>query len=197
MQTTATFNVFMEKVRAGDQDAARELVGQFEGLIRREVRLRLGDHRLLRVFDSMDIMQSVLTSFFARAGTGQFELESPEQLAGLLVRMTRTKLAFQVRYQRARRRDGRMNVGTPVDELAIAGAVPEPSEQATNDDLLGAVLARLGAEERQLADLRFEGWEWSEIAVRLGGSAQARRMQLARAVHRVAKALNLDEADRA
>lgn len=197
MQSTAPFNVFMEKVRAGDQDAARELVGRFEGLIRREVRLRLGDHRLLRIFDSMDIMQSVLTSFFARAGTGQFELETPEQLAGLLIRMTRTKLAFQVRYQRARRRDGRLNVGTPVDELAIAGAVPGPSEQATNDDLLGVVRARLGVEERQLADLRFEGWEWSEIAGRLGGSAHARRMQLARAVHRVAKDLKLDEADRA
>jgi DNA-directed RNA polymerase specialized sigma24 family protein len=88
-------------------------------------------------------------------------------------------------------------VGIPVDELSIAGAAPGPSEKATNDDLLGAVLARLGAEERQLADLRFEGWEWSEIAVRLGGSAHARRMQLARAVHRVAKALNLDEPGRA
>ncbi len=197
MQSTATFDAFMEKVRAGDQDAARELVGRFEGLIRREVRLRLGDHRLLRIFDSMDIMQSVLTSFFARAGTGQFELETPEQLTKLLVRMTRTKLAFQVRFQHARRRDGRMNVGIPVDELSIAGAVPGPSEQATSDDLLGAVRARLGAEERQLADLRFEGWEWSEIAGRLGGSAQARRMQLARAVHRVAKDLKLDEADRA
>ena len=47
-------------------------------------------------------------------------------------------------------------------------------------------LARV-VEERQLADLRFEGWEWSAIAGRLGGSAHPRRMQLARAVHRVAK----------
>jgi RNA polymerase sigma-70 factor (ECF subfamily) len=195
MQSRVTFVVFMEKVRAGDQAAARELVGRFEGLIRREVRLRLGDHRLLRIFDSTDIMQSVLASFFTRAGTGQFELDTPEQLAGLLVRMTRTKLAFHVRYQRARRRDGRLNLGIPVDELAIAGAVPGPSEQATNDDLIDAVRARLDAEERQLADLRFAGWEWSEIAGRLGGTAQARRMQLARAVHRVGRLLNLKEGD--
>lgn len=51
---------------------------------------------------------------------------------------------------------------------------------------------RLGEEERQIADLRADGWEWSEIAERLGGSPQARRMQLNRAVHRVAKALKLD-----
>jgi hypothetical protein len=54
------------------------------------------------------------------------------------------------------------------------------------------VRIRLGEEERQIADLRAEGWEWAEIAGLLGGSAQARRMQLARAVHRVAKALKLD-----
>ena len=77
-------------------------------MIRREVRLRLDDHRLYRVFDSMDISQSVLTSFFARASTGQFDLETPEQLVRLLIQMTRNKLAFQVRRQRARRRDGRL-----------------------------------------------------------------------------------------
>lgn len=193
MLPRATFDIFMERVCAGDQDAARELVCRFEGVIRREVRLRLGDHRLLRLFDSMDIAQSVLTSFFVRAGSGQFELETPEQLARLLIRMTRNKLAFQVRCQRAQRRDSRLNVGTPVDEMAIASAVPGPSEQASIHDLLNVVRLRLGAEERQLADLRAEGWEWPEIAVRLGGSAQSRRMQLARAVHRVAKDLKLDE----
>ena len=73
-------------------------------------------------------MQSVLTSFFARRRHGPvWTLDTLEQLAGLLIRMTRTKLAFQVRYQQARRRDGRLNVGTPVDELCDRqGYVPGP-----------------------------------------------------------------------
>src|SRR5947209_918174 len=88
-----SFHSFMTRVRAGDEAAARELVERFEKVIRREVRLRLYDLRMQRLFDSMDISQSVLTSFFTRASTGQFDLESPEQLVRLLVRMARNKLA--------------------------------------------------------------------------------------------------------
>jgi RNA polymerase sigma-70 factor (ECF subfamily) len=193
MLSVGSFDSFILKIRAGNEDAARELVRRFEGIIRREVRLRLDDHRLLRVFDSMDISQSVLTSFFARASSGHFDLDTPEQLVRLLIQMTRNKLAFQVRRQRARRRDNRLTYPTRVDEMNVASRRPGPSELASDLDLIDAVRRRLGEEERKIADLRAEGWEWSEIASRLGGSPQARRMQLTRAVHRVARILKLDD----
>ena len=41
---------------------------------------RLADARLGNLLDSMDICQSVLTSFFVRAAAGQYDLETPEQL---------------------------------------------------------------------------------------------------------------------
>jgi RNA polymerase sigma-70 factor (ECF subfamily) len=190
---TGSFDEFIARIRAGDDEAARELVRRFEGVIRREVRLRLDDRRLLRVFDSMDISQSVLTSFFSRAGLGQFEIETPEQLVRLLIGMTRNKLAFQVRRERARRRDSRLNEARRVDDMQVVSATPGPSQLASDHDLIEAVRGRLDDEERQLADLRAEGWEWAEIAARLGGSPQGRRMQLSRAVHRVAKSLKLDD----
>ena len=62
----------MNRVRAGDQDAAAELVKQYEPMIRRMVRLRLRDERLSRDFESMDVCQSVLASFFVRAAVGTF-----------------------------------------------------------------------------------------------------------------------------
>ena len=40
-------------------------------------------------------------------------------------------------------------------------------------------------------DLRGEGLGWADVAARLGGTAQARRMQLARAVDRLARELGL------
>ena len=58
----------IRRVRAGDEQAAAELVRRYEPLIRREVRFQLEDRRLCRVFDSMDICQSVLASFFVRVG---------------------------------------------------------------------------------------------------------------------------------
>lgn len=195
--STGSFESFILRIRAGDENAARELVRHYEGVIRREVRLRLEDRRLLRLFDSMDISQSVLTSFFVRASSGQFDLETPEQLVGLLIGMTRNKLAFQVRRQRARRRDNRLTATTPVEELTVASRSPGPSQLAADHDLLDAVRHRLKADELLIADLRAQGLEWSEIAERLGGTPQARRMQLARAVHRVTKALKLDDERRA
>ena len=92
----------------------------FEGVIRREARLGWKTSGCYRVFDSMDISQSVLTSFFARASTGHFELETPEQLVNLLMQMTRNKLAMQVRRQRALRRDDRLTwTRVRVDELDV------------------------------------------------------------------------------
>jgi DNA-directed RNA polymerase specialized sigma24 family protein len=186
-----SFHSFIAKVRGGDEDAARELVLHYEKVIRREVHMRLDDHRLLRFFDSMDISQSVLTSFFARASNGHFDLETPEQLVSLLLQMTRNKVAVQVRRQRASRRDSRLTDSRPVDELEVASPSPGPSELASDHDMFEVVRDRLGEEERRLADLRAEGWEWPEIAGRLGGTAQARRVQLARAVSRVARSLKL------
>ena len=102
----------------------------------------------------MDISQSVLASFFARASSGDFEIESADQLVRLLIGMTRNKPAFQVRREHAQRRDRRLNEATRVDELEVQSAGPNPSEIASDRDLIDTIRLRLGAEERQLADLR-------------------------------------------
>jgi len=181
----SSFQDLIARVRSGEEEAARELVIHFETLIRREVRVRLIDRELLRVLDSMDIAQSVFKSFFNRAGAGHFDLETPEQLAGLLISMARIKLAFQRRKHHALRRDIRLTNATRVEEMEIISLRPGPSQLASEGDLREAVLLRFGHEEREVFGMRAEGWEWAEIAARLGGSAQSRRMQLARAVLRV------------
>ena len=94
------FQVLLRRVRAGDGQAAAELVRRYEPAIRRAARVRLVDTRLNRLLDSMDICQSVLASFFVRTALGQYELETPEQLLKLLATMTRNKLANQVKGHR-------------------------------------------------------------------------------------------------
>ena len=42
------------------------------------------------------------------------------------------------------------------------------------------------------ADLRAQDCRWEEIALRMGGTAQGRRKQLARAIERVSQELGLD-----
>ena len=190
---TTTFADFIRRIRAGDEQAAEELVRQYEPAIRLEVRVRLRDQSLYRLFDSVDICQSVMASFFVRAALGQYELEEPKQLVKLLVGMTRNKLAFQVRHHRRERRDHRRASSVTVDEMGVAAKDPTPSELVAGKELLSEFHKRLTTEERQLAELRAEDCPWGEIAARLGGTPEARRKQLERAVDRVSQELGLGE----
>jgi RNA polymerase sigma-70 factor (ECF subfamily) len=195
MSGDETFTEFVRRIRAGDEQAAAELVRRYEPLIRREIRLHLEDRRLCRLFDSMDVCQSVLASFFVRTAAGQYDLERPEQLLKLLVTMARNKLASAARSQHRQRRDNRRAAGSPEDLEQVADEGPSPSDQVAGKELLDRLRQVLSDEERQLADLRAQGLAWGDIADQLGGTAQARRMQLARAVERVAQELGLEAAD--
>jgi RNA polymerase sigma-70 factor (ECF subfamily) len=190
MSETVSFADFINRIRAGDDRAAEELVRKYETAIRLEIRSRLSDSRLARLVDSMDICQSVLASFFTRAAIGQYDLQSPEQLRSLLVAMARRKLAFQARRHTAQRRDqGREHHSTDAD---APDAGPGPSQQVEAQELLREFRRRLSAEERQIADLRWQGCSWDEVASQMGGSAEARRKELSRAADRVAEELGLE-----
>jgi RNA polymerase sigma-70 factor (ECF subfamily) len=182
----------MERLRKGDRGAAAELVRRYEPHIRLEVRLRLRDARLRRFFDSMDICQSVLSSFLLRAAAGVWELDRPEELLNFLIAMTRNKLALAVRRQRAGRRDHRRIVAA--DPSAVGAVAPgaSPSDEVAGEELLHEFRQRLTEEERALADRRATGCGWAAIATELGGTPEGRRKQLERAVERVARELGLE-----
>jgi len=188
-----SFDEFIQKVRAGDEQAAEELVRLYEPEIRREVRLRLRDSRLRRDFDSEDICQSVLASFFIRATLGQYELEEPKQLVKLLVTMTRNKLIGKVRKMRSQTRDLRRIDNEGPEQLRKIGTGPTPSELVIGSELLHEFRKRMTREERDLADRRCQGLQWDQIASELGGTPESLRKQLARAVDRVSLELGLGE----
>src|SRR4051794_31422987 len=179
MPQDSTFADFLARVRVGDEAAAAELVRRYEPAIRLEARLRLGDARMRRLLDSMDICQSVLASFFVRAALGQYDLERPEQLVGLLVVIARNKVVYQARRQRAGNRDHRRDVAVDAGGHEVPGGDPSPSRVAAGRELLHEVRRRLNGDERRLAELRGEGRAWAEIAAELGGTPEARRKQLA------------------
>lgn len=185
---------FIGRVRAGDEQAAEELVRRYEPEIRVEVRvwLRMHHPRLRRVFDSMDICQSVLASFFVRAAVGDFDLEEPRQLVQLLIGMARNKLLEQVRHHHRQRRDvRRVEPGEAAETVAPAGQ-ETPSQVVSRRELLQKLRERLNEEERGLADLRSQGLDWAAVAGKVGGTAEGRRKQLSRAVERAGRELGLD-----
>jgi RNA polymerase sigma-70 factor (ECF subfamily) len=192
MADESTFADFMRRIRAGDARAAEELIRKYERAVRLEVRMRLGDPRLGRVVDSVDICQSVMASFFLRAAAGQYELNDPQDLVKLLVVMARNKVAGAVRDQRRQRRDNR-RVESAAEDFDMVAPDPSPSQVVEGRELLERFRQRLSPEERQLADRRAQGVGWAEIAAELGGTPQGRRKQLERAVERVMHELGLAE----
>jgi RNA polymerase sigma-70 factor (ECF subfamily) len=189
-----TFDELIRRVRAGDQDAATELVKRYEPAIRRAVRVRLADARIGTLLDSMDICQSVLASFFIRAASGQYELETPGQLLRLLTAMARNKLNSQARKQHAQRRDSRRVAAGGQDEGRLVAAGESPSKVVAARDLLQEVHRRLSPDERRLLEMRNQRHGWSAIAAELGGGAEALRRRLSRALDRIAAQLGLDDA---
>jgi RNA polymerase sigma-70 factor (ECF subfamily) len=178
---------FILRVRAGGERAAEDLVRRYEPEIRLEVRtwLRLRDPRLRRVFDSMDICQSVLANFFVRAAIGDFDLDEPRQLIHLLVGMARNKLSERVKYHQRQRRDVRRVEGLGPDDGMAGASSDSPSRLVSGRELLEKYRRRLSEEERRLVELRSQGYDWASVATALGGTPEARRKQLARAIARV------------
>ena len=187
-----SFDEFMQRVRAGDEQAAMDLVQRYEPAIRRAVRVKLRDPRLRRLVETVDICQSVFASFFVRTSLGQYDLENPDKLIRLLVTIARNKVAHQANREHAACRDQRrIHAGADVGDCAAPGGTP--SRQLAARELVYEARRRMSAEEIGLLERREQGLGWAEIAGELGGTPDGQRVRLARAVARISRELGLDE----
>ena len=195
MMEETEFRNLIKRIRGGDQTAAAELVRRYEPAIRRAARIRLVDPHLDRLIDSMDICQSVLASFFVRVHLGQYDLDTPEQLLGLLGIMAQNKVRDQARRLSAARRDCRLDRDHPdgLDDLPAREVTP--CEIAAGKELVEEVRRRLSPDEWRLVEQRTLGRQWGEISTLMGGSPEALRKQLTRAIDRVFHELGLEDTD--
>lgn len=186
-----TFQNLLQRIRNREEDAAAELIHLYEPQIRRIIRVRLTDQKLRRQIDSLDICQSVLGNFFARAALGQYDLQSPEELIKLLARMARNRLIDKVSELQAAKRDVRRVEGGAIEDIQLGGFDATASRIASGRELLDLVRSRLSPDELQIAELRSQNHSWAEIADKLGGKPDAVRVKLSRALDRVTKELKL------
>ena len=193
MSDSETFDDLINRIRQGDGEAAAELVRRYEPELRVLARVRLTDPSLRRVVDSMDICQSIMANFFVRVAAGQFDLETPEQLLGLLATMVRNKATDRVRREQRDRRDVRRVAKTSVEELGLQESQKTPGSMVAHKELLQLVRDQMSQEENEIAVHRLNGCSWEEIAQQMGGTAEAIRKRFARAIDRVANELGFDE----
>ena len=95
---------FIARIRAGDEEAARDLLTRYEAGVRLVVRRQLP--RILRTrFDSIDFLQSVWGSFFHRIRTKPTDIQDSRQLIAFLAWAARNKVIDEYRHSASQRKD--------------------------------------------------------------------------------------------
>lgn len=183
---TEPTELLLRRIRAGDAGAQQALYDRCLPLLLRWAHGRL-PHYARGSTDTEDLVQTTLMralkhlSAFDASGTGAF-------LAYL-----RQILLNEVRKEiRSQRRHG---TSVPIEDcdLAQSGSI---IEQLVNQERLAAyerALAALTRRQQELVVLRIEfGLSYQEIALEVGGSADAVRMTIARALQKMAETIGHD-----
>lgn len=193
MSSADDFAVLLEKVRAGDENAAADLFERYHKVLIRTVKMRLDNSALQAQVDVSDVVQTVFKSLFVRLRLKeeQYELADEKNLVNLILRMAHNKLTAKKRRHQARP-DAR-RTGAEFDSQIEGAGDRTPSEILSAKELLEEAFKRMTEEERQILHLRDEKREWADIAARLGGTAEGRRKQWERARGRIAKELQLEK----
>ncbi len=199
MEQEPSFAVWLEGLRQGEEEAAREVFQRFCTRLMALARSRL-DGRLRPKLDAEDIVQSVFKSFFPRLADQQFELESWDSLWSLLTLITLRKCGRRLEHFRAARRDVQREVagGGAADDSAPAweavACEPTPSEAAVLAETVAQTLGALKDRERQIVELRLQGYTVPEIAAEVGRSEHTVKWTLQRVRERLQRLRDGDAA---
>ncbi len=163
--------VLVSRWRAGDQDAAKELFDRYASRLVALARKQISQRLASRV-DPEDVVQSVFRSFFGRVKAGKFHIEEQDDLGKLLVRITVHKTLRKVEFHQAAKRDPRMEAVqgdfASDDLVQVLDREPSPEAVVAFVDQLDHFLSQLRPEERQILEMRFEGYSNGEITKKLG-----------------------------
>lgn len=173
----------MRRFRTGDATAAAQLHDRYARRLQGLAKKRLDPALAARV-DVEDIVQSALGSFFRKATAGLYRAPPSGELWQLLSAITRHKLNHARAKHLAAKRDARKTV-------AVVDAAKDVAEQLAAELKMSIddVVAEYSDIERRIVDLRIEGHEIEQIAVRVARSRrtvervlQEFRNDLARAI---------------
>jgi RNA polymerase sigma factor (sigma-70 family) len=161
----------LDRWQAGDEKAAQQLFDRYADRLLALARRRISQRLASRV-DPEDVVQSVFRTFFARAREGKFHVEEQDDLAKLLVRITVHKTLRQVEFHKAAKRDPGLEArqGNQAQDrlLDVLDNEPTPQTAIAFLDLLEHFLSQLRPDERQILEMRLQGYSNADIATKLG-----------------------------
>ncbi len=184
----------IEKWRHGDREAAGELLRRYADRLIALANSRLSA-KLAQGIDAEDIVQSAYRSFLADTRAGQYSLQPGGDLWQLLVTVTLHKLYDKAKWSQAQKRaaDRELHFGCEDSLLGIIPHVlkhePSPMEAAALADEKEHLLRGLDPVDRQIVELRLQGFTLKEIASQLDCSVRT----VERTFERIRQQLAQDE----
>jgi RNA polymerase sigma-70 factor, ECF subfamily len=179
MAEESPFEDLLERLKNGEQDAARQIFEQYARHLVRLARDHL-DRSVRRKLDPEDVVQSAFKSFFARMRDAPFGLENPHSLWSLLVCITLRKCRHKVRDFHSQRHDVRREDDSAASWQALARG-PTPSEAAILAETLEQLFGRLKERECQIVQMYLQGDQIEEIQAQVERSEFTVRQVLKRA----------------
>jgi RNA polymerase sigma factor (sigma-70 family) len=179
------FQELVRRARDGEEDAAARLAREFQPFILRFARIQmrnLPNYRRLRVeVDSADICQTVFKSLFKGLRKQRFTLDQRGHLEKLLFVMIKFKIATKAGRLSVRLRE---ILDADVYDARI-DTTPSPEKPVVDNDLYEAIVEHFSEDEFGILTRRLDGQPWTDIAATLGGTQEAMRKKLERAIKRV------------
>ena len=182
MTEASEFDLLLEAARSGDETALQRLVQQYEPELRIVARNRLGP-ALRPHLDTMDLVQSVHRSLLIGLRGARFDISSPQKLVALAVTIVQLKAAKHWRQlKRQQRMSGHDESQDELLEtiLSLRSERKDETDEVANRELLSQWLAGMDPIERQLIELRLEGYSTVEIAEMLDLDPDVLRVKLSR-----------------
>ncbi len=162
----------IDRIRAGDREAAAAFVMTYGPRIRWRVRHQLGA-RMRRVFDSQEILSTVARRLDQYVCGQTLSTISGERLWALVVRITENAVADKVRIQR---RLERVESGDERFAHELSGGIDE-AERTGDADASEFIARAMGAVtdpvDRSILNMWLNGYTLGEIGASVGLSAKA------------------------
>jgi RNA polymerase sigma-70 factor (ECF subfamily) len=154
----------LRKVRSGCDEAARQLYLRYAPRLMALARAK-SSAGLARRLDAEDIVQSVFRTFFRGVAQGYYDVPAGEDLWKLFAVIALNKIRADGAFHRAAKRDVRLT--TAIDGRASDLEAPhnqDPSAETFLTMVVEETLERLGLRQREIVELRMQGFEVAEIA---------------------------------
>ncbi len=156
-------NALLQRIRDGDEEALARLLQCYEAQLRLAARVLLGP-KLRAKMDSLDLIQSVHRVLLPGIREARYDVSSLDKLLALARTVLRHKIIRNWRRQQREQEAETAKVVGQERGSARRALAEEPSHSVAAADLQQHILAGLSGVERQLVELRLEGYSTVEIA---------------------------------